>query len=493
MLMCACAEGEKMVKESENTNKITEEVTPGAGHEEPVADTASDSRKPEAPEESAKVDEAEAASDGPKQVIIYFANWYLGEEPAEKAEVAGLPWDSVTMINHAFWKVAPADGSTETSFERRDAGLAPRTEFMAVSTNPQGDYLDETPSGIDPSMPRNHFAEYAALSEKYPDVNVMISFGGWTDCGYFSEMAYTPEGRASFISSVMELLGKYPFIDGIDIDWEYPGGSNDGERYPEGDGDEGCPIWGSAYDDQQNFAALCKELREAMESVYGPGGKLLTACASASTGWTLPNQDWKIALPYLDYVNAMTYDMAGVWDGVTGFGSSLDAAKGVYVYFGQKKLDLSKFNIGTPMYSTVFRIEGDIDTKKLIGAPIDEEFSVSGDIFCQAELREFERQAVSGYMVDYDEDGRAVMGETFDNGGTGWHFAYEEKQGGSYMYNDDPDSPYYKWFVSYESPLSLQAKLDFIHKYKMAGIIVWEAGEDNDGKKMIKQMGRNLK
>ena len=28
-------------------------------------------------------------------------------------------------------------------------------------------------------------------SEKYPEVNILISVGGWTDCGYFSEMAYT--------------------------------------------------------------------------------------------------------------------------------------------------------------------------------------------------------------------------------------------------------------------------------------------------------------
>ena len=36
-------------------------------------------------------------------------------------------------------------------------------------------------------MPRNHFAEYAVYSEKYPDVNIMISIGGWTKWLYCTD------------------------------------------------------------------------------------------------------------------------------------------------------------------------------------------------------------------------------------------------------------------------------------------------------------------
>lgn len=69
-----------------------------------------------------------------KEISVYFANWNLDRLPAEQAgEVAGIPWDCVTNIKHAFWKVTPADGSTETSFERRDRGDTPRTEFTIQS------------------------------------------------------------------------------------------------------------------------------------------------------------------------------------------------------------------------------------------------------------------------------------------------------------------------------------------------------------------------
>ena len=132
------------------------------------------------------------------------------------------------------------------------------------------------PSAVDPSMERNHFAQYEAFSRQYPDVNVMISVGGWTACGYFSEMAYTQEGRAGFIQSCLDLMEEYPWIDGIDLDWEYPGGSNDGERLPESELDQGCPIWGTKQEDTENFAELVREMRAAFDEKVGQGAKKIT-------------------------------------------------------------------------------------------------------------------------------------------------------------------------------------------------------------------------
>lgn len=441
------------------------------------------------PESSAQAEPEAAYSDG--EVIVYFANWYLGSKPAaEGAEVAGIPWDKVTYINHAFWKAAPAEGESETSWARRAAGKPARTDFVLASTDINADIIDPTPSALDPSMPRNHFAEYAVMSEKYPDVNIMISVGGWSDCGYFSEMAYTPEGRAAFIDSCMSLMDEYPWIDGIDLDWEYPGGSNDGERKPESDADEGCPIWGTAQEDRANFAALCKEMREAFDARYGAGAKKITACASASTGWTLPNQDWVSAEPYLDMINVMTYDMAGNWDGVTGHASGSNSVKGAFVYFTERNIPTSKFTVGSPLYATVFLMD-EINPDKIVGAKIDKEFHVSGDTVTQKELAQFESEAVSGYTLK-TQDGKVVKDADFDNGGVGWHFAYDEKNSGAYMYNDNPDSEYYKWYISYENALSLQAKMDLIAKYGMAGIIVWEVSEDTADYARVTEMYATL-
>ena len=69
---------------------------------------------------------------------------------------------------------------------------------------------------------------------------------------------------------------------------------------------------------------------------------------------------------------------------------------------------------------------------------------------------------------------------------------YDEDKGGAYLFNDDESSEYYKWFLSYESHDTLQAKLDYINENGLAGIIVWESSEDTIDHEFIRQMADNL-
>ena len=347
---------------------------------------------------------------------------------------------------------------------------------------------DKTPSAVDTSLKeRNNFAEYEAYSKKYPDVKIMLSIGGWSDCGYFSEMAYTKEGRASFIKSCEDLMDKYTWIDGIDLDWEYPGGSQDGERKSEDEGDQGCCIWGTQPEDAANFVSLCKEMKESFAGKYGNGVKSLTACASASTSYTLPYNDWRNASKYLDKINIMTYDMAGSWDGVTGHGSSISGTKDAIVYFLQNDVPTAELNIGTPLYSTGFKMT---DTSNgIVGAKVDENFTFDGDSCTQEKLMELEKKSVSGFKTKTDASGKVVMGSEYGSkDDPGWHFAFDDAAGATYLYNNDKSSDEYNEFISYESPLSLQAKLDLINRYKLGGIIVWECSQDADNFPMIHQM-----
>ncbi|MCR5753316.1 MAG: hypothetical protein K6G30_00695 [Acetatifactor sp.] len=483
MLMTGC--GSATPADNQTTDAVKEEATAPESVPEVSEQQASDE---ESVDEAA--DQEVSTSTGPKQVVVYFANWNLGADNVNgNGEVAGIAWDKVSYINHAFWAVAPADGSTATSFEQRVSGDGARTQFKIVSTNPKNDYEDTAASKSDSSIARNHFAEYEAFSAKYPDVNIMISIGGWSACGYFSEMAYTKEGRTSFIDSCLELMDQYSWIDGIDIDWEYPGGSKDGERNPEGDGDQGCPIFGTAAEDSVNFTALLTELRAAMDEHYGAGAKKLTACASSSTGWTLPMQDWASFAPFLDMINIMTYDMAGLWDGATGHASSFWGSKAAASYFMGLDIPREKLCIGSPLYATTFLMT-DVPSNAL-GAAI-ENYKPTYTELGENTLRGFEQEAVSGFTY-IEENGKWSMGEEFDNGGTGWHMGYDTKKGGAYLYNDDESSTYYKWFISYENPLSLQEKLDYINEKNLAGIIVWENSQDTSSNDFITQMSDNLR
>lgn len=464
--------------ETESLTAMSEESSPMDTSQETAENSTEES------------EEESVVSANPKQVVVYFANWNLNEKPAaEGGEVASIPWDSVSYVNHAFWAVVPADGSTQTSTERRNNGQEPRTEFKIVSTDPKNDYEDTAASAVDPTMERNHFAEYAVYAEKYPDVNIMLSIGGWSRCGYFSEMAYTQEGRNSFVQSCMEVLQEYPWIDGIDIDWEYPGGSKDGERKPEGGDDQGCPIFGTMQEDDANFALLLSDLRTALDEKFGAGVKKLTACASASTAWTLPCQDWVAAEPYLDMINIMTYDLAGTWDGVTGHAGSVTGAKNAAVYLMMKDISAEKLCIGSPMYAMALQMK-EIPGGNVVGTAI-ESYKPTDDEIDEEELSGYIADAVSGYTIK--QDGlRYVMDETFDQDTVGWHMGYDKNNGAAYLYNDDADSPYYKWYLSYEDALSLQGKLDYIKEKGLAGIIVWESSLDLPNHGYIRQMGDQL-
>ncbi len=475
---CAAENAETTVAES------TEEAPVMSEDNQTAEATPEDEKAAEAAEEEV------AEPGGLKEVVVYFPNWNLEDKKGmEGGEVASIPWEQVTYINHAFWEITPDDGTTETSFERRDNEELPRTQFTIASTEPEMDYLDQTPSEADPTMARNHFTEYEVYSQKYPDVNVMISIGGWTRCGYFSEMAYTPEGRKSFVQSCLDLMNQYAWIDGIDLDWEYPAGNPEGERMPEDENDEGCPIWGTPEEDNWNFALLLKELREAMDVEFGTGVKKLTACASASYGWSLPCQDWVAAEPHLDMINIMTYDFAGTWAGVTSHNSSMTDVRGAVNFLMGKDIPAEKLNIGSPLYGVELKMMG-TKFSTVLGAPIEPERPSTIEI-SQKEISQFKKEAVSGYTVK-EEDGKWVMDSEFTSEETGWHFTYDKDGQAPYLYNDDESSDYYGWFISYEDELSLQAKLDYIHKFNLGGIIVWESSEDTVDHQFVTQMGTNL-
>ena len=67
-----------------------------------------------------------------------------------------------------------------------------------------------------------NFAFLESLKKENPSLTVLVSVGGWLWSTNFSDAVLTRQSRATFIDSVMEFLATYK-LDGLDIDWEYPG------------------------------------------------------------------------------------------------------------------------------------------------------------------------------------------------------------------------------------------------------------------------------
>jgi len=54
------------------------------------------------------------------------------------------------------------------------------------------------------------------LKNEYKDVKILISIGGWTDSGEFSDIAFSHKNRLIFANSALEIIREFN-LDGIDI------------------------------------------------------------------------------------------------------------------------------------------------------------------------------------------------------------------------------------------------------------------------------------
>ncbi|MBQ7183321.1 MAG: glycoside hydrolase family 18 protein [Clostridia bacterium] len=373
-----------------------------------------------------------------EKLTVYFPNWNIHADP--RCQVKDLPWDRIDCVDHAFWKVVPKDGG-----------------YALESTDPEAD--------IGSGDPKSHFTQYEEVLKKYPGRKVLLSVGGWTACGYFSEMALTKESRASFIMSCLEVLERYPFLKGLDIDWEYPNVPRAG-----GEGDEGNPVKG---DDRANYTLFLKELREALDSRFGAGEKELTVCAGGTVS-ILSAQDYAALHPYVDRINLMTYDLAGPWDKVTGHQSALYgrvSADTAVKYLLKQGVPPGKIAIGSPLYSHGWKMEKAAEDP--VGVPAS---GLPGGDKRYHELMPLERAAVPA-------------------GTPGWHRGHDEKAGAAYLWNDDPASPDYLTFYTYESFFSLDMKLRYIRDNGLGGLIVWQAHGDamDEDWPMITRMHEGLR
>ncbi|WP_207891169.1 glycosyl hydrolase family 18 protein [Natrarchaeobius oligotrophus] len=124
----------------------------------------------------------------------------------------------------------------------------------------------------------------------------LLSIGGWGNSDGFPQTAADAESRERFASECVELMREHD-LDGIDIDWEYPGpfGPDDLISYD---------------DDPENFTALLAECRRQFDDAGAEDGTeyYLTAALSAHEEH-LEILEHDALADVLDFAKMMTYDM----------------------------------------------------------------------------------------------------------------------------------------------------------------------------------------
>lgn len=147
----------------------------------------------------------------------------------------------------------------------------------------------------------SRFKSIVDLKKSHPDLKILLSFTHVTDNndnsqgGGFSAIAKSDEYRKMFASDCLEFIKQWG-IDGIDLDWEFPGISWSGHA-------------SDPQVDVQNHVLLMKQLRETLGESYllTYAGYIRDKQATNSGGYKYI--DVSAVDPYIDFVNIMTYDM----------------------------------------------------------------------------------------------------------------------------------------------------------------------------------------
>ena len=271
---------------------------------------------------------------GGRKFIGYFAAWGFYNPPYHyvKDLITQGAAQRLTTINYAFANVQ--NNQCVVGVTATGVGDAYADYQMAVDAAHSVD-------GVADMAGQNlmgHWNQLRKLKALYPNLKVLISLGGWTWSGGFSDAAL-PANRQAFVASCVDafIRGNVPVsgsiggtgaaqgvFDGIDIDWEYPASPG---------------LSGNVYrpEDTQNFTALLAEFRSQLDAQGVIDGKHYILTIAAPAGEDKYTHIELNSIPqYLDWMNLMTYDFHGAWDttGPTNFmaplyGSPNDPSIGV--------------------------------------------------------------------------------------------------------------------------------------------------------------------
>jgi len=287
-----------------------------------------------------------------------------------------------------------------------------------------------------------NFALLRSLRNTNPNLTILVSVGGWLWSTNFSDMALTRESRTVFEDSVMQFLTRHD-LDGLDIDWEYPGLPGSGHPF--------------RAEDKQNFTSLVRELRERFDASARRGRRLYLTIAMGASDEVLANTEMQKVQRYVDTVNLMTYDYYEPGsESITGNHSPL------YADPADPKAASSADTV------RAFQKAGVPAEKILLGVP-----------FYGHEWGQVKDQNHGLFQVGKAVPGAYTPFSVIDTTmlASGFTRHWDDASKVPYLYN-----PQQQIFVSYEDPESLKLKCQYIRAQKLAGIMFWEYSGDSNGK-----------
>jgi chitinase len=292
----------------------------------------------------------------------------------------------------------------------------------------------------DPDAPA-HLAQLQALKARNRDLKIIVSVGGW-GADFFSDAALTDASRCRFAESAMNLLKRYA-LDGIDLDWEYPGQPGPGIIF--------------RAEDKENFTLLLKTLREELDMLsdarHRRGFDRYTLTIASAGGRYFDHTQMDRLHVYLDWINVMTYDLSGGWSPTTGH--------------------------HTPLYRSIAAEEKTASTESFIrqhlSAGVPPRKIVVGVAFYGRGWRGVIRDNAGLYQRydQYESDYPywRIAGQYA--GAPGYERRWDKAARAPYLWNAEAGR-----FISYDDPRSLEEKARFVRQYGLGGVMYWEHSHD---------------
>ncbi|KAJ2514861.1 hypothetical protein H4217_005520 [Coemansia sp. RSA 1939] len=290
----------------------------------------------------------------------------------------------------------------------------------------------------------------------------LVSIGGWSDSTYFSTLVKNTSAGNPFIASIVSFVESND-LDGIDIDWEYPGR----------EGNDGNVI--DKANDTPNYLKFVTNLRAAFTTKFGSGKKLITMAVRVQPFDVngSPSTDVSGFAKVVDFANLMQYDINGAWMEITGPNAPLNFEQGKATPLSfVSAIDAwtgagwpaAQLNVGLAFYGRATNAL--VDMSKSLGNQYQpQELGVLP--VCGGET-----DGVWQWKHLRDQGVLTSTGQA----ASPWVRAWDDTTKTPWLFN-----PNIKQFVSYDDPQSIAAKIDYAKSKSIGGAMVWSMYMDYKG------------
>ncbi|WP_261904833.1 glycosyl hydrolase family 18 protein [Vibrio fortis] len=420
----------------------------------------------------------------PNTVVgTYFVEWGIY---GRDYTVDNLPADNLTHILYGFIPICGPNESVKSvggnSFNALMTACKGVNDYEVVIHDPWAAFQKSfNQAGHEYSTPiKGNYAMMMALKQRNPDLKIIPSIGGWTLSDPFFDFT-TKANRDTFVASVKKFLNTWKFYDGVDIDWEFPGGGGAAA-------DLGDPV-----NDGPAYIALMAELRAMLDELEAETGRTYELTSAIGVGYDkIEDVNYGDAIQYMDYIFAMTYDFYGGWNNVLGHQTALNCGNfmrpgqcdgsgidengepykgpayttdnGIQLLLAQG-VPANKLVVGTAMYGRGW--EGVLPST--LTDPNDPMTGVGN-----GKLKGSTAQGVwEDGVIDYKGIKANMLGAN-NQGINGFEYGYDEQAEAPYVWNRTSGQ-----LITFDDDRSVKAKGAYVRSLGLAGLFSWEIDADN--------------